>query len=263
MSCHDRLAFFQSSNYAVAGPGEGALVVSNEASLRFLSEAFGSSAELPLEFLGIARTNGLCVETEDRARVERIRMAVPVALDWIRRIDESFETRAAELVKEVIPMGMRPPLTARSPYGRGVSSHLYRGGILIDLPEIVEHAEVELAINIAHELGHQALMVYQNADPIIDGDLRAPIYSAIREEYRPAIKSFHALVALAYMKEFAVKAARCPRTPDERRPRLTLRVGQINDALRVGSAALRDAGVRFTELGGELFAECEEIATLS
>ena len=243
-------------------PRNGAPVIADEATLRFLNEAFGSSPQLPLGFMGILEDNGLCVETKDWARVERISKLVPIALDWIRGIDESFATRVGEFVKEVIPLGMRPPLMARSLRGRGVSSHFYRGGILVDLPEIDEHLDVELAINLAHELGHQALMVYQNAHPIIDGDPRAAVYSAIRSVERPAIKSFHALVALAYMKEFAAKALRNAGTSEDRRLRLALRVEQIDGDLRLGARALRNAGVRFTELGGELFEECEAIESL-
>lgn len=261
MSSHDRLALFAPSDFAKAVSANGARIITDEGFLRFLNEAFASSSELHLGFLGIAEANGLCVEIEDRPRVARIGRMVPDALAWIREVDESFAARVDELIKEVIPLGMRAPLTARSPLGRGVSSHFYRGGILVDLPEIGEHLEVELAVNLAHELGHQALMIYQNADPIIDGDLRAPVYSAIRRETRPAIKSFHAIVALAYMKEFTTEALRSAHTPEDRRPRLTLRVEQIDGDLRLGTRALRDAGVRFTELGCELFEECEAMGS--
>jgi len=143
MSCYERLALFAASDFAKAGPKSGSAVITDEAALRFLSVAFGPSPELPLEFLGIPETKGLCVETEDWLRVERIGKEVPAALDWIRTVDESFADRVAELVKEVIPLGMRPPLTARSPRGRGISSHFYRGGVFVDLPEIDEHFEVE------------------------------------------------------------------------------------------------------------------------
>ena len=260
MSCYDRLQLFADSGFAKIELASGAVVADPE-SLRFLSAALGS-AELPLGFLGIAESNGLCVETEDWPRVERLRRLVPAALEWIRGVDESFVARVGELVKEVIPLGMRAPLKARSPLGRGVSSHFYRGGLLVDLPEIDEHLEIEFAINLAHELGHQAFMVYQNADPIVDGDLRAPVYSAIRGEPRPAIKSFHALVALAYMKEFALAALLSSRTPKDRRVRLGLRVAQIDRDMALGARAFRDAGIKFSELGAELFEECESVGRL-
>ncbi len=263
MSCHERLGYFASSDYAASDAVGGARVVSDAATLSFLNDAFSSSPDLHLGHLGIAEATGLCVETLDMSRAARIAQAVPAALDWIVRADESLAARAAEFVKQVIPMGARPPLRGRSPYGRGVSSHLYRGGIIIDLPEVEEHGDVELAINLAHEMGHQALMVYQNADPIIDGDLRAPVYSAIRREHRPAIKSFHALVALAYMKEFAVQALGDSALSSQRRARLEVRIGQIDEALRSGARALRESGVKLTALGGELLAECESSAAFS
>ncbi len=262
MSCDSRRTVFASCEFVSAEAARGA-VITDKATLNFLDQAFSSSSDLPLAYLGISEANGLCVETRDWARVERIRVLVRDGLGWLRRVDDSFVPRVDGLMMEIIPLGMRPPLVKRSPLGRGVSSHFYRGGILVDLPEIGEHLEVELAINLAHELGHQALMVYQNADPIIDGDIRAPVYSTIREENRPAIKSLHAVVALAFMKEFVSAAARDSSAPGARRARLASRGGEIDAHLRRGIGAFREAGVKFTELGDGLLAECESALELA
>ena len=65
---------------------------------------------------------------------------------------------------------------------------------------------LQLAVNIAHELGHQCLYIYQTADPIIAHGLDTPVFSYIRKANRPAIQ---ATVALAFMVRFLTQI-----TPD-------------------------------------------------
>ncbi len=86
--------------------------------------------------------------------------------------------------------------------GRGLSTHDYVGGIFSELPVPFPHEDIETAINLSHEIGHQALMVYQRCDRIIHGDLYTPVYSPIRETMRPAIMSIHANVASLYIVHF-------------------------------------------------------------
>jgi HEXXH motif-containing protein len=86
--------------------------------------------------------------------------------------------------------------------GVGNSNHESIGAIYLSIPE-VECSTLQLAINIAHEVGHQALMIFQTSDSIIVPEqLSRNVYSCVRKVDRPAIQSFHALVALVYMRDF-------------------------------------------------------------
>lgn len=87
--------------------------------------------------------------------------------------------------------------------GVGFSLQKHKGAIFLSEPVTSAFKELKLAISIAHELGHQALMLYQIADTIIElNDLDNPIYSYARKIERPAIQSFHACVAISYMHYF-------------------------------------------------------------
>ncbi|MAV91982.1 MAG: hypothetical protein CL676_11235 [Bdellovibrionaceae bacterium] len=105
-----------------------------------------------------------------------------------------------ELVMNIVPMK-----TTKGNFqdiGIGFSSHLAKGAIFLSIPFLELNSVNQLAINIAHETGHQALYVYQTADPIIENGLSTPVYSFVRKTDRPAIQSFHATIALAFMVRF-------------------------------------------------------------
>src|SRR5690606_18738477 len=80
----------------------------------------------------------------------------------------------------------------------------YRKAIFLSLPKLSEISFVEFALNLSHELGHQALMVYEHLDDIVRVDQYSTSYSIIRKTHRPAIQSFHAICATAYMLEFII-----------------------------------------------------------
>lgn len=87
--------------------------------------------------------------------------------------------------------------------GNGFSTHLARGAIFISVPNLGDNSLLQLKINLAHELGHQCLFIYQSADSIItENDLHKPVFSYVRKTERPAIQAFHATVALAFMVRF-------------------------------------------------------------
>ena len=101
----------------------------------------------------------------------------------------------SEVVKHVVPINTAK-LKAQN--NIGFSTHLAKGSIFLSVP----NTTLPLAINIAHELGHQCLYLYQTADPIIAQGLDTPIFSYVRKTHRPAIQAFHASVALAFMVRF-------------------------------------------------------------
>jgi hypothetical protein len=94
-----------------------------------------------------------------------------------------------ELVDFVLPLGGQR--------NRGYASPLTRGIVYRTLPNDGDRNDV--AIDLAHEMGHYALITLQSVDPIISSDRLKPIYSQIRRTLRPAIQTFHASVALAFM----------------------------------------------------------------
>jgi molybdopterin-guanine dinucleotide biosynthesis protein A len=115
---------------------------------------------------------------------------------------DSLSHRLNSLINEVLPQDSLNPLRPLRANGSGLSSLKYRKGILLSLPVDSPVDTFELALNLAHEMGHQALMTYQIYDDVIRSDHDTPIYSVVRQVKRPAILSFHAMIAVLYMLEF-------------------------------------------------------------
>jgi HEXXH motif-containing protein len=80
------------------------------------------------------------------------------------------------------------------------SSDLARGAVFIAFDEADKPWDI--AVSIAHEMGHQALMVLHSVDLLIDSDLNEPVFSGVRLIERPAVQSLHAASALAFMLLF-------------------------------------------------------------
>lgn len=134
-------------------------------------------------------------------RAERRDLAVlDRAIELVRSTDASWEARFDSLVRLVVPLrGLGKSVREG---GVGFSTHYAKGAVFLSIPRQRSFPHIELSINVAHEMGHQALMIYQAADRIIAGDLGQPVFSGVRKTNRPAIQSFHALVALTYMVEY-------------------------------------------------------------
>lgn len=83
-----------------------------------------------------------------------------------------------------------------------VSSHQLVGTICLELPiQNSPSSKLDLCISMAHELGHQVLIIYQRADRILESSFSTPVFSATRGTHRPAILAFHGAVAVSYMLE--------------------------------------------------------------
>ncbi len=85
--------------------------------------------------------------------------------------------------------------------GFGFSSAWCMGRPYIGKPSMqdaVLHRE-RVALNLAHEIGHQWLLVFQHADLLFRDDIDRPIYSPIRKTQRPAVLALHAWVASSFM----------------------------------------------------------------
>lgn len=144
--------------------------------------------------------------------------------------------------------------------GVGNSNHESLGAIYLSVPS--QHPkEIQLAINIAHEVGHQALMLYQTSDSIIvPQELGRNIYSAIRKTNRPAIQSFHALVALVFMRDFIASVDRTCLSQDKS-VFIESQLTSYNCSLKANILDFKN--ISFTDIGkriyGEIFEYVEKI----
>ena len=103
----------------------------------------------------------------------------------------------AILFREIIDIVV--PLNDYLDFERGFSNHYTKGAIFLS-PRSGYFAEIKLAISMAHEIGHQVLMLYQITDSIIlDGQKNIPVYSGVRKTFRPAMQTYHAAIALSFM----------------------------------------------------------------
>lgn len=114
-----------------------------------------------------------------------------------------------------------------------------------------------LAVDLAHEIGHHALMLYQLGDPIFVSPADAPVYSAVRQSARPAIMALHANVAAAYMIEtcLGILHDRTQSNADEKVYALAS-LSDFETQQRLGLESLR-AQCRFTRLGELIMRDLE------
>ncbi|MCB0414344.1 MAG: hypothetical protein KDD50_08430 [Bdellovibrionales bacterium] len=102
-----------------------------------------------------------------------------------------------DFIQKIIPL--EEPGTQKST-GIGFSTIRSLGVVFLSLPNVAQDNQAyDLAINLAHELGHQCLYFLQLGDQIIDPNFNENIFSTIRNEYRPPIMALHGLVALTFI----------------------------------------------------------------
>lgn len=155
-----------------------------------------------------------------------------------------------ELIDTVVPL--------KRDCQTGVSSHLARGALLIALFEGYE--VFDLALELAHETGHQALMVLQSTDDLIASPHDQPIYSGVRKSLRPAIQCLHASAALAYMIRFStdLRAANSDEICGRYIERAEAQIRTDSEALEATLVELARS-CEFTRLGSHLIAELATI----
>jgi hypothetical protein len=142
-----------------------------------------------------------------------------------------------------------------SPRGRGRSSHAFRRCILVEPPERNQLKAEIVALNLAHETAHQVLQVYQASDSLIEeSSLRTPVFSIIRQVDRPAILSFHAVLASVFMAEWAHEALLSPLPDTSQRAWLNAQKRENVEASLTGFRALET--IQMTPLGREIRSEC-------
>lgn len=160
--------------------------------LKFLSilNTAGTEEELALEAL----EDWQVLDWENRTAIETVNATFPKSFDLITGSSEFFAQLLPRLVDIVIP------LNEFVPFERGFSDHRVKGAIFIT-PRSDDYPVFHSAVSMAHELGHQVMMLYQTADPLIEADDHKLFsYSAARKTDRPVIQCLHASFALAFMQ---------------------------------------------------------------
>lgn len=147
------------------------------------------------------------VMTPDSPERARFQQLATNAIQFLCTSAPTQSQRLKLICAEIIPVESSSPSNfPLRPFGSGLSTHFYRNGVFLSTPKEHPWALGEFILNLVHELGHQIVMLYQCGDAILSGDLKEPMYSVIRRTNRPAIKSFHALVATAVMWELMTDA---------------------------------------------------------
>jgi hypothetical protein len=173
------------------------------------------------------------VEQERPEMVDELDDIVAHVRDVSPILDRSFDA----VVEIVVPL--------RQPRARGLSSELMRGAIFLGYPP--GNCQVDLALDLAHEMGHQSLALLRSCDPLFASDPRASVYSEVRHTERPAIQSLHAAAAIAFMLRYLLDA----RIPDHRHPDFEMSLGEV--LARALHALL--ALCRFTDIGEQVISD--------
>lgn len=156
----------------------------------------------------------------------------------------------SQFVDFVLPLG--------GERNRGFVGHLTRGIIYRTIPKNCDKYDV--AIDLAHEMGHNVLITWQSVDPIVSSDRRQMIYSQIRRTLRPVMQTFHAAVALAFMYQLVKLNKANPDFVEAGRRRGAKYTESLRVSLRLSVESLRRE-CKFTAIGSRILNELEEIGS--
>lgn len=137
------------------------------------------------------------------------------------------------------------------------STHLARGAVFFT-PPVEKHPEITMAIDLVHELGHQVLMIYQSADTLIASSLEQPVWSAVRQTYRPAIQSMQAAAALTYMLILVKNLLGKQNINDSEREYISQAFEAMKTGLSSTLFSLREH-CQFTEVGQQIMQDFEQV----
>lgn len=214
-------------------------LLSDPPTLAALSELFLGTGSQVISDLPGERANWL-------PSTRHISTALPAALEALMKAGPFIPPLYREIVDFIVPLG--------GGRNRGFSTHIARGAIFRSLPADNDSADV--AIDVAHELGHQVLIVWQSVDPILASDPLAPVFSQIRRTDRPAIQTFHATVALAYMREVEVQLANDPAIIAAAKRRGATYAESLSKSLELSISSVRK-NCRLTDVGATMLNEME------
>jgi HEXXH motif-containing protein len=248
MSCRDNLDYFSDLNLDLNDK-----IITDPKKLKTLRDGLAYRGS-PLGMIGMQEENGFCI---DQSPNETFTIQIQEALDLVFESSSNLKTRWETLINTVVPVthSATPPTIL----GRGFSNHFFRKAIFIQLPSDSPKKNLQIALNLVHELGHQALMTYQNADLIVETNREHEVYSVIRKIKRPIIRSFHAFFVSAYMLEFLIEAQKLD-LPIDLMAQIKGEASVIRGLLLTSVTELRTSPVSFSQLGSEIIDEIEKLA---
>lgn len=216
---------------------------------QFLIENTFESTQYPFGLVDKKIDIGQIQNSEDE--IKYFNSEIVKSLDFIKE-NSDLMPLLENNIKYFVPLKENGPDHKFRVNGSGCSVHWMKGAVFLSLPYDKTHRKIELSLNIVHELGHQALMIYQDIDELIPDGLQKHVYSAVRKTTRPAILSFHALVAIYYMIVF-VKQSLKVQTNSFDSECLAVKFDVLKKQFLAGAFALKD--ITFTDLGRNLFSE--------
>lgn len=177
-----------------------AILIESE-SLRILAAALKTDEKNPFGKLGLdEEKSDSYIFSGSPSEAAAAEAMIEQARELFLSSDANLKKRYEILIQTIVPLEV---VGVKSSFQNAFSSHFLKGAIFRTIPRSdFAPWRIEFAIALAHEVGHQALMVYQAADRLIASDLGASVYSGVRKTQRPAIMSLHAAAALAYMIEY-------------------------------------------------------------
>lgn len=190
---------------------------------------------------------------------------VPLASVWLAEAQGLLTRHVPRIARLLETMGMWVVPIYHEKYGRPFRrgfSHMNVLGTLFTsfVERSAQPADVRaaiLAVDLAHELGHQVLMLYQHADPVLETPPDVPVYSPVRRVDRPAILALHAAVAAAFMMEACDALADADDVAEPARDYARSSLAELASQQRQGLASL-GLRCRFGAFGRRLFGELEE-----
>ena len=135
------------------------------------------------------------------------------------------------------------------------------GAVLFGLKVKSNFQRVDLALSLAHETGHQALMLYQRTSAVIE-NYRQTVYSGVRKTKRPAILALQACMALAYMIEMSISLEKSKDFDRKEIAYLKQQRQQYTSQLKASLFDFRNEKIIFTGLGRILISELSIYSSL-
>jgi HEXXH motif-containing protein len=137
------------------------------------------------------------------------------------------------------------------------STHLARGVLFLS-PTSPVYPEITMAIALAHEMGHQALMVFQSIEPLLSSPLDQPVWSATRHTLRPAVHALQGAAALAYMVFFVRLLMQSHQFDPAQQVHVQETCSNLTEGLAATLSGLRDH-CTFTALGKQIMSDFEQV----
>ncbi len=162
--------------------------------IELLNSTFSKfSGDLKFEsYLGV-KFNELNVETDAN-----------IIQDFSAQFNKAIDilTQACPWIKEMYDLLVHQVIFLKSAESglKAMSSSFVKGTIIFRVLSNNKFGDlIDLSVDIAHEVGHQALMVFLTSNKIISSSYDTPVYSGARKINRLAIQSLHSAVAVTYM----------------------------------------------------------------